>query len=341
MSVFLSSRKYPNGRFNFDGNFWGHHGRDRACKDISLDKQFVWGNEVCHVPAIYTCSKGLVIDFCLQVPAERIRSFMDKWNLSVENGEAGFSDGQLIQIGAENPLTSNINPKVVLNGTTLSSIRGCGISWNPCIPEDNSLEARSAIQHYELDPAKGYAIWRSVFPWKRKRKPQIKALSVTLIQKPVAVPGSHFRVAVPGERIEFIHPATGVKHTLTVQEYERQEISLEHLADQNQEFPTHYTVMSYTLSPDLPDGAFTVTDCARSDQPRQKHTVPNKPHAVSSVCVGVIGGADGATAIIFGGSGQGKLHTACSSLHFEPAEEVEWCMVFYEKRRDDITVELI
>ena len=29
------------------------------------------------------------------------------------------------------------------------------------------------------------------------------------------------------------------------------------------------TVMSYTLSLDLPDGAFTVTDCVRSDQPRK------------------------------------------------------------------------
>jgi len=50
---------------------------------------------------------------------------------------------------------------------------------------------------------------------------------------------------------------------------------------------------------------------------------------------------DGPTAIIFGGSGQGKLHVACSALHFEPVDDVEWRMVFHEKRREDVTVELI
>jgi len=35
-----------------------------------------------------------------------------------------------------------------------------------------------------------------------------------------------------------------------VQEYEQHEMSREHFDSQNQEFPPHYTVMSYTLSPD-------------------------------------------------------------------------------------------
>ncbi|KJR46318.1 hypothetical protein UF75_3291 [Desulfosporosinus sp. I2] len=153
--------------------------------------------------------------------------------------------------------------------------------------------------------------------------------------------GPHFHVPAPGERIEFTHPTTGAQHTLTVQEYEQHEMSHEHFDSQNQEFPTHYIVMSYTLSPDLPEGAFTVTDCIRSDQPRQKRTNPNEPQAFNSICIGIIGGADGPTAIIFGGSGQGKLHVACSALHFEPVDDVEWRMVFHEKRREDVTVELM
>ena len=75
--------------------------------------------------------------------------------------------------------------------------------------------------------------------------------------------------------------------------------------------------------------------------PRQKRTNPNKSQAFSSVCVAIIGGSDGPTAIIFGGSDQGKLHVACSALHFEPVNDVEWRMEFHEKRREDITVELI
>jgi hypothetical protein len=100
-------------------------------------------------------------------------------------------------------------------------------------------------------------------------------------------------------------------------------------------------MMSYTLSTDLPDQSFTITDCAPSDRPRQKHIEPNAPQATGDVCcVGIIGSADGPTAIVHGGGSQGKLRAVCSALHFEPAIDVEWRMVFYEKTRPDITVGL-
>lgn len=332
----------PEWKVYFDTNFWGHSVRERAGQEIPLNKQFVWQDEVWTIPAIYTCSKGLIVDFCLQVPPERIRAFMDKWKLSADNDGSGFTDEQRMQIDAENPLTVNINPKVVLNGTELSSSHGCGLCWNPCLPEGNGLEAWSVMLHYGLDPDQGYAIWRCAFPWKTKRKPQIKTLGIILMQEPIAIPGLHFGASLPGEQIEFAHPSTGKKHTLTVQEYERQELSAEHFNDPDLEFPRHYIMMSYTLLPDLTDGSFTVTDCASSDRPRQKDADPKAPQATGDVCcIGIIGSADGPTALVFGGDNQGKLRAACSALHFELTIDVEWCMVFYEKTRPDITVELI
>ncbi|WP_407309982.1 hypothetical protein [Desulfosporosinus sp. SB140] len=241
-----------------------------------------------------------------------------------------MTDEQLMQIDAENPLAININRKVVLNGAVLSGTHGCGLSWNPCFPEGNGPEAKNVIQHYGLDPAYGWAIWRAAFPWTKKRKPKITTLSITLMQRPAAISGPHFHVSAPGERIEFIHPTTGTQHTLIVQEYEQREISREHFNSQNQESPTHYTVMRYALSQDLPDGTFTVTDCVHSDQPRQNRTNPNESQAFIGICVS-----------IFGGREQGKLHVACSALHFEPVNDVEWRMVFYEKSREDVTVEMI
>lgn len=150
--------KIPEWKVYFDGNFWGRHGRERAGKKISLDEQFVWDDEVWHIPAIYTCSKGLVVDFCIQVSDERIRSFMDKWNLSIENDGTDFTYEQRMQIYAENPLAININPKVVLNGTVLSGSHCCGESLNPCFPEGNGLEAKSVTQYYGLDPTFGYCV---------------------------------------------------------------------------------------------------------------------------------------------------------------------------------------
>lgn len=333
--------KFPEWKVYFEGNFWGHHGRERAGKEIALNKQFVWGEEVWQIPAMYSCSKGIVIDFCAQVPAERIRSFVDKYQLSVDKDGADFSEAQRMQIDAENPLSIHMNPKIMLNGTVVSMAHGSGVSWNPCFPEDNDLVAKSVIQHYGLDPACGWAIWRYAFPWMTKRKPPIKELGITLSQEPVAIMGPHFHVSVSGERLVFTHPSTGVMHTLTVEAYERQTIDREHFGCQNQEFPNHFIVMRYTLSPDLPDGAMTVIDCARSDQPRQKRGGLNEPLADNSASIGIIGGANGPAAICLGSSAQSKSRTACSALRFEPVEEVTWRMVFYEKRREDVTVKLI
>ncbi len=332
----------PEWQVYFDGSFRGRHGRERAGKEISLNRQFVWGNEAWSIPAIYICSKGLVVDFCLQVSPQRIGAFIDKWKLSADSEGTGFTDEQRMQFVTEDPLNINMNPKAVLNGTELSSPHGCGLSWNPCSPEGNSLEAESAVQHYGLDPGQGYAIWRSAFPWKTKRKPQIKTLSLVLIQEPVAIAGPSFRVSLPGEQIELEHPSTGEKYTLTVQEYEPQKFSAQHFNDPNREFPLHCTMMSYTILPDSPAGAFTVADCVPSDRPRQKHTYPNAPQVTSSVCcIGIIGYADGPTAIALNGGNGAKVRAACSALHFEPVDEVEWRIVFYEKKCEDMAVKLI
>ena len=55
----------------------------------------------------------------------------------------------------------------------------------------------------------------------------------------------------------------------------------------------------------------------------------------------IIGGADGPTAISLGRQGQGTPRAACSALHFEPAKNVTWRMVFHEAQLDDLTVTLL
>lgn len=331
----------PEWKVCFEGSFWGHYGSETAGKEVTLNRSFFWEQEAWTIPAVYVCGKGLVVDFCMKVPPERIRAFMEKWNISAEDHRTAPTDEQRMRIDAENPLSVNIHPKVILNGAELKYSHSCGLCWNPCFPEGNGLEAWSAMRHYDLDPDQGYAIWRSDFPWKTKRKPQIKTLSVTLGQEPVAVPGPHFCVSSPGDQVDLIHPATGKKHTLTVQDYERQALSAQHFNDPHQEFPTHYVMMSYTISPDLPDRSFAITGCARGDRSRQKHADPGMPQATGDVGIAIISGMDGPAATAFGDGNGGKLRAACSALHFESIADVEWRIVFYEITRKDITVELV
>lgn len=106
----------PEWKVYFDGDFWGHRGKDRAGKEIKLDKQFDWAGYHWVIPAAYSCSKGLVVDFCMRVDSESIRDFMKKWNLDWENDSCeNFTREQQMQMEWENPLCFNFKPCLKLN----------------------------------------------------------------------------------------------------------------------------------------------------------------------------------------------------------------------------------
>ena len=140
----------------FEGNFWGHHSRDHAGKEIRIDKEFDWAGHHWIVPAAYSCGKGLVIDFCMQVSVERIRSFMEKWNLSLENDPyENFNKEQQMQMEIENPLCLDFRPRIELNGNTLRMSHGCSLSFHPCLPERSfqESEVKAVIEYYEIGRA--------------------------------------------------------------------------------------------------------------------------------------------------------------------------------------------
>ena len=89
----------------------------------------------------------------------------------------------------------------------------------------------------------------------------------------------------------------------------------------------------------------SVFDCDEGDRPIEVTPDDHSFRPVgSSSCfvVGVIGGADGPTAVIYGTNSQEKLHAACSALHFEPVgDDVEWRIVFNVTQFDKETFPII
>lgn len=81
----------PEWKVYFEGNFWGHSGKDHAGTEIRLNKQFDWARHHWVIPAAYSCSKGLVMDFCMRTPEEDIRKFITKWDLHPETTPANTS----------------------------------------------------------------------------------------------------------------------------------------------------------------------------------------------------------------------------------------------------------
>ncbi len=333
----------PEWKVYFEGNFWGHSGKDRAGTEIRVDKHFEWAGHHWCVPAAYSCSKGLVMDFCMCTPTEDIYRFMKKWDLHPENDSCEyFPQEQQMQIDLDNPLCLDFIPCLELNGKTMQTSHGCSVVFNPCLPDGmvNEAEAKWALEHYGLDTSYGWMIFRAAFPWTSKRRPEIRSLSLTMEQQPCRVPGPHFRVYTPGDVFVFLHPVSGTEYTLTVQDLERQTLSRKYSGSERWFYPTHFTVMSYTLSPEAKE--ISICDCAESDQPLE--IMPDEASAEGNCAgsIGIIGGADGPTAIVLGGHKQDGLCAACSALHFEPvAEAVEWRVQFDVKSFDRMVFPLI
>lgn len=318
----------PEWKVYFDGNFWGHHGRGHAGKELRLDRQFDWAGRHWLLPAAYACGKGLVVDLCMQVDAQAIRGFMKKWNLTNDRPEDNSWERRM-EMEWDNPLRLSFMPSLEVNGKELSVFRGCSVCFNPCLPEGgvNELEGKKAADHYGLADSSGWVIFRYAFPW--KRRPQISSLTLTMKQQPEQLPGPRFTVHAPGDTFDFSHPVTGTEFTLTVGELERQTIP--GFGSDRWIYPTNCTVMRYTLSPE-PEEPIAILDCAESDRPLRVDS------SRSAAACGVICGADGPTAIGFAAEGQ----AACSALHFEPvSDDILWRVVFHVTKFEEGTFSLL
>ena len=314
---------------------WQHAGKGRPGKKISLNKWLEWGGRQWYLPAAYSCGEGLVLDLCCQIPRADIQAFLDKWAPLAEREEPdGWPLARRMAVEKEDPLAFDLRLQVLVNGVALFNKRSSCRGWNPCLPETTSRQGAepALLKRYGLSSASGWQLWRAAFPWRTKSRPRVNSLVVTLDQGPDALPGPCFSTGAPGAEFTFAHPATGVQHTLTVKAYEPQQ--LEGPGIDSTQMPTHYAVMTYTICPELPEGAMEAVDCGSSDPPQGQ-----AGNGAAVVCI--IGGADGPTQILKSGQGERKPHIACSALHYEQVEQVQWQTVFYQKELEKKQVVLL
>jgi len=330
----------------FNGNFWGGHKFQHAGKEIPIKKEFCWGGLNWCIPAVYSCSKGLVIDFCVSIPRERIEKFLEHWKTGKRI--ASLSAEEYDQMEKENPFTINFEVDVKINGKELEHPRMCAVGWHPCDVEREQIEdlQEELMESYACDRSQGWRFIRVSFPWRTARKPELKTLSLTLKERPVAQKGEHFVTEESCDRheITLIHPVSKKEHRLTFYGCEINTLSADSFRfKQAMEYPNIYNVLSYSISPELSPKEFSIQDCVRSDQPRSQGINSFVSNEMSANSLSIIGGADGPTAIFIPGKSSKKYHkrSACSSLHFSQVIKVEWRMIFYVKEYEDLSLEIV
>ena len=328
-------------KVSFDGGFWGGDGKPG--REVPIGKAFRWGSEKWYIPAAYICDEGLVLDYCKEADPAEVKAFIDKWDLANEYRNH-YTKEQQEQMQREHPLNAHFYGRVTCNWEDLQNGHGCGVTWLPasCVPDGIRPDdtAKGILTHYSLEGTKGWAFQRQSYPWGNAAGHDLYALTVRMERQQENIAGQHFITPAVGEPITLTHPLTGETYTLTVHETEQRELPERLFPDANMEYPNHLLAISYCLEPDITGRGFLIQDCAAGDSPRRKQHASQGEHTVFATAIGVIGGADGPSAVTIGAPSP-KLHGACSSLYFQPVENVEWRAVFSEKLMEDIEICLI
>lgn len=331
----------------YSGNYWGGHKFEHAGKEIPIKREFLWGGLKWHIPAIYACSKGLVIDYCIEIPKDIIENFFKRWNL--DKRISGLSDEELEQLEKENPFTIDVDIAAKINGKELETSGMRALCWHPCEVEREQIGdvQEELMEYYNCDRTKGWRFIRTCFAWKTSRKPEIKELSLSFKERPAAYSGMHFTTEEDNshkKEITCIHPVSKQEYKITLYECASQNLSEASFKfNKEQQFPNCYKILTYSIFPDLSQGEFIIRDCAKGDKPRRIKENSLAFDEVVACGIAIIGGSDGPSAIFIAGkdSDESNRRMACSSLHFTQVQKVEWRTIFYVKENEDFDMDII
>lgn len=313
-----------------------HESYDETWKERKVNTFFCWKDETWLIPSVFLSDSELAVDFCVEVDTERICRFIEKWDL-LHEADQHFTREESEQIESEHPLQLHMHPELTVNGRLLKRCSGSGESWIPasCLKEGMTADpdAASILKRYGLDPEKGWSFWRSRFHLENEQIKEITSLELKLIPDLIPVCSTHFSDVKEGETVRFLNPVTDQEHMLAVKSVEAHTLTKEQFRDDLFEYPLHFVCMKFRVEPQLDRNQFSVWDCCEGDRPRYKESGPSGSRRCGAASVAVLGGAKDYM--------QSGLHTATSSLYFEPVDRVDWRLVFHVKNREEILVKLI
>ena len=323
-----SEPQAPEWKVTWDGDIFDADPDAESAEPVAVNARFQWAGLDWFVPEVYPFERGVVMLLLGKVDPELVPRYGYEDYISPEAHE---------RIMAENPLEIHVRPELTINDLALRPSGSVGTNWIP--GQGHNLEAKWVLQHYDLDLDSAWQIKRLRFFWPSCGMMEIQKMSLTMKQHPVSVSGTRFKTPDAGNCVILTHPLTEKEYILHIDEIKQETADFSRMQNQTMEYPVCYTQMQFRIEPDMPRNQFRIVDCSQSDQPRHRHGAQQ----VGSAVIGIIGGADGPTAI-FVGQTKGDVpqsHRAMSALHFEHPKKIEWRIVFQEKPNDDLKVSLL
>jgi len=318
----------------FGQSFWSEDGEGTPGKKKEIGNKFYWDGKTWMLPAVYLFEQGLAVDFCVQISLDEIKNFISKWKTKEDH----LSEDEKWQAEIESPFSSKEEITVKVNGQEAKSSNRCETVWHPFGNEDEAFDANrnknieeELLEAYHCSQEWGWKFVRIFFKWPENFQMPLRSLHFRFEKDPIHYPGPCFSTALgEGEKsIEFTHPVSQSKHMLNLLKFEQAELTEEtrKLPSSRQhvfnKIPGHYAQITYSVTPPLKEGELQIHDQAKSDPVHMEREE-------GAASVSIIGGADGPTSIfLFGKSRQPETSLACSSLHDNPVDHVDWKMDFY------------
>lgn len=315
----------------WDSSIHSRPRRRHPAREVEVNATFRWGAEEWHVPKLYVCAEGIVVDYCVGVDVEKVTEFL-RYYEELTHGDYGVELSQEQQEEMErcNPLQISFHSALTVDGTAMPAKGGSSTVWMPesCGDEEltqDNRRTRAILEHYELGEDKAWVFWRCRYPWKTRRGSGVKTVSLHLTRDKEPITLAHFTDPTAGEEVTFAHPVTGEVYTLTVSAAEPQTLDPSILRDPDTEYPTHFVSLSGTVTPPLE--GLILRDCNSGDQPRSKNGV---------FAIQIFGRSKGDQAA----PGSENV-TGFSASYFTPPQSVTWRAVANEKPMEDVEVKLI
>lgn len=328
----------PEWKITFRGDFSSVDHQGTPGTPVRANKEFHWAGIDWVIPEVYACEEGIVVLTFGKVDPAEVRKYMINEPATQEDIE---------RMDAECPLNIHLRCSAKINGSDGVFCGGSGMAWMPPQPGEGRghLEARWVLEHYGLDTNYAWIVNRDNYRWPNGTKSDLRSLAITVTQRPVSLSGTHFRTPADSNVVELKHPRNGNTYMLTIEDLTQEVADLSTMASIGMEFPTCYTRMEYRIQPELASNRFRIMDCAQGDHARPAKIEKRNGVEINgeAAAIGIIGGADGPTAIFVSHPAEKvpKLHMASSSMRFEHPNEIEWRIVFMEKLYEDIAVPII